>query len=500
MFSFSYSVTRQYPYRWFTPTAIVGGIVLTILFSAINFFSNAYTMVTTTTDDPDKIEAGRWSGRVPSIFTSKIQPKCEDAIIPIGSSIYTNQSALSYQLTSVSGSPALAYHNQNIYLCDLNQILIEFQTDNARQPVQIDRSGWGVTVNADIYCSIGNGFDDYSPGLRLAARYDPLSESAGVTSFMNDSSSLGFEWAEVLLMGFWTEIVTAITSQTAQDLGTSDSFSSPFNLSSGYILFEEPGQDMMNASYFNIGIYSFLDNNANRYRGDFGLQRNISLGQSTPDASWPDLWAPAGRLAKAMISTVEADLGQTALYLQDTSEPELSMITTPNQLHYWTQNLTQIWDANVVSWDVGLNDAFNHSELMQIPPYNETGDTPFSFSSSIISTTYTCQVPVLKSGFNIFISILVADLVLLRGAWTLYNFIVTYFLNSRHPDSNLCLGCLNRNQDGDDGREGHVSTDADEDTGYHGRVIELDDFGRDRKEWGSQPSSQKLLSRKPVGG
>lgn len=105
MSSFGYSVTRQYPYEWFTPTAVIGGIVLTVLFSAINFFSNAYNMISITTNNPDVVETSHWSGKVPGSLTSKIQPICEDAIIPIGSSVNTNQTALAYQLVRVQDSP-----------------------------------------------------------------------------------------------------------------------------------------------------------------------------------------------------------------------------------------------------------------------------------------------------------------------------------------------------------------------------------------------------------
>ncbi|CAD0043380.1 unnamed protein product [Aureobasidium pullulans] len=98
MSSFCYSITRPYPYKWFTPVAVVGGIVLAALFSFINFYSNAYNMITITTNNPDIVEANRWS-HIPGSLTSRIHPKCEDAIIPVGSTFNTNQTALSYQLS-----------------------------------------------------------------------------------------------------------------------------------------------------------------------------------------------------------------------------------------------------------------------------------------------------------------------------------------------------------------------------------------------------------------
>jgi len=132
--------------------------------------------------------------------------------------------------------------------------------------------------------------------------------------------------------------------------------------------------------------------------------------------------------------------------------------------------------------------------------YNQTNPEHLpSFTNSTISEVYTCQVPRLKSGFNIFISILVADLVLLRVVWTLYNYVVCYFLKDRHPDSNLCVGCAEHYQDGDAETGELVIVDTGEDTGYHGQDIEMGDIGRDLEEQTDQQSLQKLLTRKPVG-
>lgn len=50
---FSYTITKPYPYRWFTPVAIVGGIILAVLFSLVNLAANGYYMRTVYTNDPN---------------------------------------------------------------------------------------------------------------------------------------------------------------------------------------------------------------------------------------------------------------------------------------------------------------------------------------------------------------------------------------------------------------------------------------------------------------
>lgn len=65
----------------------------------------------------------------------------------------------------------------------------------------------------------------------------------------------------------------------------------------------------------------------------------------------------------------------------------------------------------------------------------QISDTALSYSGGLIEE---CTVA------NVLVSILVADLVFLRAAWSLYNLIVGYFLKSRHPDANICDDCLAR--------------------------------------------------------
>jgi len=50
---FSYPITKPYPYRWFTPVTVVGGIILSVLFSLVNLAANGYYMRTIYTNDPN---------------------------------------------------------------------------------------------------------------------------------------------------------------------------------------------------------------------------------------------------------------------------------------------------------------------------------------------------------------------------------------------------------------------------------------------------------------
>lgn len=507
MSSFCYSITRPYPYKWFTPVAVVGGIVLAALFSFINFYSNAYNMITITTNNPDIVEANRWS-YIPGSLTSRIHPKCEDAIIPVGSTFNTNQTALSYQLVSLRNHPALSYHNRRLAFCEVTQILIDFQTSDDRQAALIDRSSWGVTVSADITCNAPNEEHEFS-NIGFRTHYDPLSWAAepGVSGFIRvNASSPGFLWANTLLLAFWTETVTTIVDQTIQP--NSSEIVPQFNLSSGYISFSRPGININNESFFHLGKYAFFNlPESKAYKGNFGVQEDTLYEDFITNNTWPNVWSPANRLAKAMYSVIQVDLGQTDTVITtfDGTPTDTSILTTADRLHHWTENLTQIWDRSTVADKDNLL-PYGWMQMRQFDPNTDATDPrwPLQFTPSVISATYTCQVPRLKSHGNIFISILVADLVLLRAAWTLYNYLVDYFLKTRHADANVCEKCLVRGQDDE-----LVTEAGSQDVGRGGKEegaevkdVELDDLGKPRKSngrEGDEQSMQSFLTHRIVG-
>ncbi|KAF4961849.1 hypothetical protein FSARC_10035 [Fusarium sarcochroum] len=58
---FSYAISRPYPFRWFTPVTIVGGTILTVVFTIINLASSGFYLKPAFTEDPNSttIQAAR---------------------------------------------------------------------------------------------------------------------------------------------------------------------------------------------------------------------------------------------------------------------------------------------------------------------------------------------------------------------------------------------------------------------------------------------------------
>lgn len=54
---FSYPISKPYPFRWFTPVTLVGGLVLAVLLSLLNLSANGFYLKTVYTSDPNSTEA-----------------------------------------------------------------------------------------------------------------------------------------------------------------------------------------------------------------------------------------------------------------------------------------------------------------------------------------------------------------------------------------------------------------------------------------------------------
>ncbi|KAM0713345.1 hypothetical protein Q7P35_000797 [Cladosporium inversicolor] len=133
----------------------------------------------------------------------------------------------------------------------------------------------------------------------------------------------------------------------------------------------------------------------------------------------PNIWLQADDMSKAFVSTMWTDLGQVTAKPNIFSDPEL--------LRYFTK------DDFVPHLDAALPDGG------YIP--SPENDTLLDVRPSVLATNYLYQVPRRKPWGSLVISILVADLVLLRARWTFVTFVSTYFAKRRDPLANACETC-----------------------------------------------------------
>jgi hypothetical protein len=77
-------------------------VLFAALFSLLNFAANGYDLVVQTSTDPNStMSSAGWLDRWPSYFTDKVRPTCQPATVPVGSQVFTNQTALTYTLTAI---------------------------------------------------------------------------------------------------------------------------------------------------------------------------------------------------------------------------------------------------------------------------------------------------------------------------------------------------------------------------------------------------------------
>lgn len=418
-------------------------------------------------------------------------------MIPVHSYFHTNQSGFTYELSRIGvglSDTALSYFGSSIGGCEVTEVCIRFETSNARSPAQIGLSDCEVTVSSSVFCGIEN-----QPTI-LIARYGPTSANdmdpkvslpIGFCGLLKEDrgSTSGLYWADQLLKAFWSETLVAITKETIQESATGTA-TSRYNLSSGFITLNpssSQGMDINNESFFSDVEWIFLDQaQGRRYtsfaddEGLFGLARN---------KSWPNVWSEVDRLGKAMVSANYFDLGQWQL------PSKTNMLSTPESLQFWTTKSVTIAEQNS-GWVPWLGDY--ELPLLTYDDAQKNNDTATGFlntTASFIAATYMCQDPVLKSRANVLVSILVADLVFLRTAWSLYTQAVGYFLKSRHPDANICDDCLARKKE-DETLAKRPITSTIASTDISEQDIEMRHPPAQRPSAGQHESTQNLLTHR----
>jgi hypothetical protein len=443
---FSYSVQRPYPLRWFTPVAIVGGIILTALISFANFVASGYQLTTVYSSDPTTIDQHLWFKNWPGLLRSNVNATCDAANLPVNSQFFTNQTALAYTLTSIviakdgvsSTSSSLPYMNNVLKHCEILNITMDFSCSPLQNPTQIASSPCTVDVRAYSTCAIDgpNGLATFN----CSSFYNPVQShfSPGSSSLIdvNATSRASLWWAQQLLTAYWfdTDMVLYETLNP-YNLNDYSTYNSDKDIVEGSANFyrHEAQEDITKLDFFDV---SFQFTGLATTTFFFG-RNSVKAFVEEPDTAGtrgPPIWRQADRLAKSMYSAVMTDLGQTTL------RSSSNIVANPNVVQIYSERFASLHSVGHVT---GLPD---QSILVLNGTFDDlrasVGSGPLDITPSVISTNYLCSVPRMKSTGSIFIAILLADLVFLNAAWFLYCLIVGRFF-VRSPTANYCEGCLN---------------------------------------------------------
>ncbi|KAI4610305.1 hypothetical protein J4E80_008069 [Alternaria sp. BMP 0032] len=429
---FAYPMVRPYPYRWYTPVVVVGGLCLTTLFTYINVAISGFDLVFETTFDPNATIAQRSQNGWPSwnILTNKIQPKCMPAELSRHDSFFTNQTALSYTLTAVwteqdtqvTELPSLTYQNNILENCSIVSIGIQFQAlDEATN--QIRYAGWNTAVRTYATCQISNPLGTVFFNLTQTYNHVPspttLSRMKGRSSgreFLthNKQTRASLWWGESLMSNYWGYTTWFMQQYRKKKLNADQQ---PIEKGLVYLMPTESVDDITDIDFFTPN-YRFIvarDNGMgfkNIWPGS-GNENSTTLGDLNGRSVYPNIWVPVDMLAKAAYSTVLADLGQV-------ETPNI--LANETALEYFTANFTTIHEYL-------STDRFGPERV----PFDAQRSTsgPLGVVPSVIRQQYYCQVPQLKSTGDLVLSILIADLVLFQAAWQLFK-VFTEWLVTRN--------------------------------------------------------------------
>lgn len=128
----------------------------------------------------------------------------------------------------------------------------------------------------------------------------------------------------------------------------------------------------------------------------------------------------ADSLAKSFYSAISADLGMA-------DKP--NVLTDEKTLQNFTQNYGKV-PFVLISAGPANN---NYNALKAV-----TGKPQIN-SSSTIFTTYLCQTPKRKLTTALLVSVVLANLVLLRALWSVMTIVAVYYVNARDPKGESAL-------------------------------------------------------------
>lgn len=360
-------------------------------------------------DQPQKIEAGPYGCSYAHLFASKIQPKCENAVLTFGSTIQTNQSLFEYNLVSTANksAPSMPYHGEAIDECWASRVMLDFSTWYNRPANHINVSAWGLAVTIDLYCYINTQDGLSVQDFYLQTRIDPIKDASLSQSISPDIQSISIseptwafsreashasKWAQLLMLMFWEDTIVTMTHQTTAPTDSKNP-NPRHNLTHGYVqlnrLSDRSGP-MQDDRYFDVASWVFDAITNEKHADTISAPTYTNVESYTQSSTWPQIWSPVDRFAEAALSAVYIDLGLS-------SAPNTSMVSDADTLRYWSANLSSI--ANQSSVCLLISDFIipvtptDYDAQQKIPTGlgalpNLAGNKT---SRATISTTYLCQ-------------------------------------------------------------------------------------------------------------
>ncbi|ROW07258.1 hypothetical protein VMCG_03807 [Cytospora schulzeri] len=444
---FEYNLTRSYPFRWFTPVTVVGGIIATVLVSFLNVAASGYELAAITSTDPNKtLSDSTWFANWPTWLAST-RASCAAATMPLQTGLYTNKTALLYTLVSVwrydqLGNQmklgSLVYYNNPLSNCNVSSIQVDISSDLTAGQAALTQVG--ATMTATVVCLVNR--PEGPTYVELVTTYDPIQpeQSAQTCLFLgaNATNLASLYWGDSIMRLYWTEVVMKYFDENVHSNKPYYNFA--VTLNRDHLPEPATADDLEDMDFIRASACWLMPLNSTgiQHNTDFCDDNTLSvLAQGTTHQKpVPSVWQPMSVLGKGMWFTVLADMGR-----DDDAMP--NMLSHPDLLESLTANMSVVNETITSAWAWSLR-----RKVTSLAPFvasqSTTNNTELQIYPSVLETNYICQVPKLKTTGTLIVSILVADLVLLQAIWKIYVLSVDRFFISKREDLKYCEGCASK--------------------------------------------------------
>ncbi|CAH0057165.1 unnamed protein product [Clonostachys solani] len=435
---FTYPLTRPYPFRWFTPVVIMGGVVLAILFSFANIASNGHFLKPVYTENPNAtLAAGlRWYMKPPFNWDTTFKAQCQPSIISVGDRFFTSSLGLQYEVQSVIREsdqltlPSVAYLNNPLEDCFLQSSALELQkVDSAKQP-----SWWmsWTESKASALASCRIITDQGAVNLTLALQF-----AGGEVPVINKNYTTHAStwWGQTLIRNyFWGVVLLMSQVEIPENVG----------------------------DYISIGRINYIRNQSEpdiKSRNFFSDNHWFVSDASSIINTEQDIFIP-----------VKDEGRHYTRLLQSLASLDMGNCQSPNLLLDQENLKYAIVDLNSTSRGPGgllydkAEDMLNPTRAVEIGYPDNPDEQVFlseaydkispkmgglECSNATIVKQYLCSVPQQKATGTMLVSILLTNLVFLQAAWKLLNLISEGIMWQTGSRVDICQGCINRGyQDG----------------------------------------------------
>ncbi|KAK4184904.1 hypothetical protein QBC35DRAFT_454769 [Podospora australis] len=464
-FAFSYPITREYPYRWFSWVTYVGGFLFAILFTVFSLATKGYYLEVIYTRNPNITEAELyWFSRAPFSWTDPLSAACQPTELQVGTKVFTDKLWRSYTISSVTVSeedspknilqPVIVYKNNPLENCTVDTITLHVRNETSMaEQYKMASSHFveRIDARADITCHVAThppAVVRFSSTLgdRPGAWYSPngaaLSNFSEISQSQLDKSNVIL--ADMLFSQYDTLIVDRQLKHRQLLLNTTNNTSPipPFDLNPAIYSFSQDKTDppkLITSPTFFKGFRLVPRTQiptSPSVTTDFTMELlepiDLPPGMTAPPPSMKIVSTPEiiTRTAKLFYSLLLADLGQ---------DHRTSTITTdPALLGEYLDYVIKETDPSLrPNWQI-YNFWRNATSVMK--PGNE----------STIYTQYTCQVPRQRVTGSVVIAVMVSDLVLLQALWAVFTWGTMWWMQRTHNgqgnDLMACVGCADDKQ------------------------------------------------------